>query len=80
MNCRIFKLSLYLGHEDLNLFIAPAQDAREQAGRVGLDDLEFLKSLEASNLLELGVLGPRTDRDLEECQWFLSFFLSLGKC
>lgn len=55
----------HLGQEDLHLFVLPSENPRQKSHRPTLDALIRLQQMPPSNLLQLCVSRPRSERHLE---------------
>lgn len=64
MDFRIIQVTLDLGKEDLDLLLAPTEDATKESRSIRVDDLGFLNSLELAEFLESRILCPWTQGNL----------------
>lgn len=64
MNGRIAELLPDHGQQDLDIFPAPAENAREQSGAVGAHGFLLSDLMPSTELFQFGIFGPCADRYL----------------
>lgn len=77
MDRQIPQLPAHARHLDFNLFLAPAQDSREERVAVRTDGLEHVDLVVTAEVFEFGVFGPGA---LGELRLLDDFNLVQGRC